>query len=81
MCLESSALVNRGLREKRASTNAVPGGVVLLVELFLDVSSDILLNAVLAEGSGGDVNGVLLHLIAHVSILDYGSSHLTTHGC
>jgi len=51
--------------------DAMPGGVVLFVELFLDVCSDVLLDVVLLEGLRGAVDGVLLHVLRHVSILDY----------
>ena len=59
--------------------DAVPCGVVLLVELLLDVSGDVLLNAVLAEGSGGHIHSLLLHLLTHVSVLDHGTAQVT-HG-
>ena len=51
--------------------DAVPGGVVLLVKLFLDEGSDVLLNVVLLQGLGGAVNGVLLHVLCHVGTLDH----------
>ena len=54
-----------------AAHNAMPGGVVLLVELLLNVGSDVLLNVVLLQSLGGAVNSVLLHLLAHVSVLDH----------
>merc|ERR1719183_1820000 len=50
--------------------NAVPGWVVLFVELLLDEGSDVLLNVVLLEGLGRDVDSILLHVLSHVSILN-----------
>ena len=52
--------------------DAVPGRVVLLVELLLDEGGDVLLNVVLLEGLGGAVDGVLLHVLGHVRVLDHG---------
>jgi len=52
--------------------DAMPGWVVFLVELLLDVCGDVLLDVVLLESLGGAVYGVLLHVLGHVSILDYG---------
>lgn len=57
-------------------TNAMPGGVVLLVELFLYVSSDILLDTVLAKCLSSDIHSILLHVVAHIGVLHDGSSHL-----
>ena len=53
-----------------AAHNAVPGGVVLLVELLLDEGGDVLLDVVLLEGLGGHVDSVLLHVLGHISVLD-----------
>ena len=39
--------------------NAVPGGVVLLVKLLLDVGGDVLLDVVLLQSLGRTVNSVL----------------------
>ena len=58
------------VRAEVTADNAVPGGVVLLVEFLLDEGSDVLLNVVLFEGLGGDIDSVLLHIFGHVSILD-----------
>jgi len=55
-----------------AAHDAMPGGVVLLVELLLDVRGNVLLDVVLLEGLGGAVDGVLLHLLGHVRVLDHG---------
>jgi len=43
--------------------DAVPGGVVLLVEFLLDEGSDILFDVELFEGLCADVDGVLLHVL------------------
>ena len=58
------------VRAEVTADNAVPGGVVLLVEFLLNESSDVLLNVVLFEGLGGDIDSVLLHIFGHVSVLD-----------
>lgn len=65
-----------------ASDDAVPGGVVLLVELFLDEGGDILFDVVLFKGLGGAVDSVLLHVLGHVGVLDYSFtfSHLDIFG-
>ena len=52
--------------------NARPGRVVLLVELLLDESGDILLNVELLEGLSRDVDSVLLHIFGHVGVLHNG---------
>ncbi len=51
---------------------AVPCRVVLLVELFLDVGSDILLDVELLKGHVGAVYRVLLHLLVHICVLYHG---------
>ena len=55
---EVSGLV-RHVGAKVPADDAMPGGVVLLVELFLDVRGNVLLNVVLFQGLGGTVNSVL----------------------
>ena len=42
--------------------DAVPCGVVLLVELLLDEGSDILLNVELLECLGNNIDSILLHI-------------------
>ena len=54
--------------------DAMPGWVILFVEFLLDESGDILLDVVALEGLGRDINGVLLHVLGHVSVLHYGLS-------
>ena len=54
-----------------ASDDAEPGGVVLLVELLLDVGGDVLLEVVFLQRLGRAVDGVLLHLFRHVRVLDH----------
>ena len=52
--------------------NAVPGWVVLLVELLLDESGDVLLNVELLECLSRDIDSVLLHIFGHVGVLHNG---------
>ena len=58
-------------------TDAVPGRVVLFVKFLFDLGGDILLDAVLAQSCSGTVDSILLHLVAHVGVLDDSSSHFT----
>uniref|UniRef100_A0A8C2KNJ9 Dynein light chain n=1 Tax=Cyprinus carpio TaxID=7962 RepID=A0A8C2KNJ9_CYPCA len=53
--------------------DAMPGGVVLFVEL-LQGSGDVLLDVVLLERLRCTLHSVLLHLLRHVRILDHGLS-------
>ena len=55
-----------------AAHDAVPGGVVLLVELLLDEGGDVLLDVEALEGLRGDVDGILLHVLGHIGVLDDG---------
>jgi len=52
--------------------NAMPCGVVLPVEFFLDESSDVFLHVELLHGLGGAFDGILLHIFCHVGILNDG---------
>ena len=55
-----------------AAYDAVPCGVVLLVEFLLDEGGDVLLDVVLLESLGSAVDGILLHVLRHVSVLNHG---------
>ena len=52
------------------SDDNVPGGAMPLIKLLLDVRGDVLLDIVLLEGGRGDVDALLLHVIAHVDVFD-----------
>lgn len=60
------------IRPKVLSNDHMPGCAVSSVKLLLDLSSNVLLDVVFLEGGGGDVDGLLLHLLAHVDIFDDG---------
>lgn len=51
--------------------DAVPGGVILLVELLLDVGGDVFLDVELLQRHISTIDRVLLHLLVHVSVLDH----------
>lgn len=59
---EVSSLVSN-IASEVTSNNAMPGGVVLLVELLFDKSSYVFFNVVLLQRLGGTVNSILLHLL------------------
>lgn len=52
--------------------NDVPGWAVASIELFLDVSSDILLDIVFLQRGGRNIDSLLLHLFCHVNVLNDG---------
>ena len=58
------------VRAKVTSYNAMPGWVVLFVELFLDKGGDVLFDVVLFQRLGRAVNGVLLHVFRHIGIFN-----------
>jgi hypothetical protein len=62
----------RDVAAEVAADDAVPGRVVLLVELFLDVGGDVLLDIVLLECLRRAVDSILLHVFRHVRVLDDG---------
>jgi hypothetical protein len=53
-----------------SANDDVPGRTVALVKLLLDLRRDVLLDVVFLESSRGDVHALLLHLLAHVGVLD-----------
>ena len=55
-----------------SADDAVPGRIVFFVELLFDVGGDVLLDVVFLERLRCAVDGVLLHVFRHVSVLDYG---------
>ena len=55
-----------------AAHDAMPGGVVLFVEFLLDEGCDVLLDVEALEGLRGDVDGILLHVLGHIGVLDDG---------
>jgi len=57
---------------KVTADDTVPGWIVLLVELLLDVCSDVLFYVILLQRLSRAVHGVLLHVFGHVGILDDG---------
>ena len=59
------------VRAKVPTDNAMPGGVVLLVELLFNIGSDVLLDVELFKRLVGAVDCVLLHFLRHVSVLDH----------
>ena len=50
--------------------DAMPGGVVLLVEFLLDEGGDVLLDVELLKSLGADVDSILLHVFGHVCVLN-----------
>lgn len=62
-----------------AADDAVPCGVVFLIEFFLDVGGDIFFDVELFEGDVGAIDGILLHFFIHVCVFDdcfsFGCGH------
>ena len=63
-------LTVRDIASKVLADDDVPCGAVSSVELLLDLCSDVFLDVVLLERGGRDVDRLLLHLLAHVDVLD-----------
>ena len=49
---------------------AMPCWVVCLVKLFLDERCNILLDVEGVEGLDGGIDGLVLHIVGHIDILD-----------
>lgn len=66
-----------------SANDDVPGRAVALVKLLLDLRRDVLLDVVLLESRRGNVHALLLHLLAHVDVLDdrFGSPAARSIGC
>ena len=75
MCVSSGAVCAAGLTD-----DAVPCGVVFLVELLLDVCGHVSLDAILGQCGGGNIDRLLLHLLRHVRILDHSTTQIRHRG-
>jgi len=62
----------RDVATEVTADDAMPCWVVFLVKLFLDVRGNILFDVELLEGLGSGFDGIALHVLRHVSILDDG---------
>lgn len=56
---------------KISAHDTVPGRVIFLVKFLLDIGSNVLLYVVLLHSLRGTVDGILLHVLRHVCILDH----------
>lgn len=61
----------RDIAAEVSADYAMPRWVVFLVEFFLDICRNVLLDVVLLERLGCTVDSILLHIFGHVSILDH----------
>lgn len=59
-------------RTKVPSNNAMPGRSLAVIKGLLDVLSNVLLDVVFLHSLLGDLDGLALHLLAHVGGLDLG---------
>lgn len=51
--------------------DAVPGGVVLLVKLLLNMGRNVLLYVIFLQRLSSTLHRILLHLLGHVGIFDH----------
>lgn len=58
---------------KVLANNNVPSRGKAFIKLLLDMCSDVLLDIILIERVHGDIDGLLLHFIGHIDVLDDGS--------
>lgn len=56
---------------KISAHDTMPGRVIFLVKFLLDIGSNVLLYVVLLHSLRGTVNGILLHVLRHVCVLDH----------
>lgn len=68
---ETTTLTMRDIAPKVLANDDMPCGAVPSVELLLDLRGDVLLDVVLLERGGRDIDRLLLHLLAHVDVLDH----------
>lgn len=59
------------IRAKVTTNDTVPRGVVFLVEFLLNEGCDVLFDVVLVQCLDRCVDGIVLHLFRHISILDH----------
>ena len=60
------------VRAEVSAHDGMPGWVILSIKLLLDKGRDIFFNVVFLQGHVSAVDGVLLHILCHVSVLDDG---------
>jgi len=62
-----------------ATNDAMPGRIILLVELLLDISGDVLLDVIFIQSLNSCVNCIVLHLFGHVRVLHHRFLVAATH--
>lgn len=65
------------IRSEVSAHNAVPCGIVLFIELLLDIGGYIFLDVEFLKGNISAINRILLHFFVHVRMLD----HCFSFGC
>lgn len=71
-CRQGLALTVCYIAPKVLPNNNMPCRAIFSVELLLDLRRDVLLDVVLFESRSRNFDGLLLHLLAHINILDDG---------